>query len=88
MKILFLSRWFPYPPDNGSKIRIFNLLKHLSTRHEVDLISFATETVTEEQSGVMRRYCRRVEVVPYRPFQPGRFKAMLGFFSSQPRSVI
>ena len=25
MKILFLSFWFPYPPINGVKIRIYNL---------------------------------------------------------------
>jgi hypothetical protein len=27
MKILLLSTWFPYPPDNGSRIRAYNLLK-------------------------------------------------------------
>lgn len=88
MKILFLSRWFPYPPDNGSKIRIFNLLRYLSTRHEVDLISFATEAVTETQIAAMYRLCRRVEAIPYRSFQPDRLKALLGFFAVQPRSVI
>src|SRR5262249_10991661 len=88
MKTLFLARWFPYPPDNGSKIRIFNLLRHLSTRHEVDLISFASEPVTEEQIEEMRHYCRQIEVIPHRPFRPDRLKAWLGFFSAQPRSFI
>lgn len=88
MHILFLSRWFPYPPDNGSKIRVWNLIKSLSTRHEVDLISFASEAVSQEQLGAMRRYCQHVSVVPYRPFRPTRFKAILGFFSPLPRSVI
>lgn len=41
MKILFLSRWFPYPMNNGSKIRIYNLLRGLSRHHEVTLLSFA-----------------------------------------------
>lgn len=88
MKVLFLSRWYPYPPDNGSKIRIFNLLRHLSAQHQVDLISFATESVTEAQIVAMQHFCRRVEVIPYRPFRPGRLKALLGFFAAQPRSVI
>ncbi len=88
MKILFISRWFPYPPDNGSKIRAFNLIKNLALRHEVDLISFTSETLTGEALEAMRRYCRRVDAVRYRPFQPDRLKALLGFFSRRPRSVV
>lgn len=38
MKILFLSRWFPYPTNNGSKIRIYNLLRGLSQLHDVTLL--------------------------------------------------
>lgn len=34
MRILFLSRRFPYPPDNGSKIRVVNLSKGDSTRFD------------------------------------------------------
>ncbi len=88
MHILFLSRWFPYPPDNGSRIRIFNLLKHLSARHTIDLISFTGEPPAEEQLAVLRSLCRSVAVIRYRPFQPRRWKALLGFFSPRPRSVI
>jgi glycosyltransferase involved in cell wall biosynthesis len=88
MKILLISRWFPYPPDNGSKIRVFNLIKSLSLYHQIHLISFASEAVGEEQLETLRRYCRRIDVVRYRPFQPNRWKALLGFFSLQPRSVV
>ncbi len=88
MKILFISRWYPFPPDNGSKIRIFNLLKYLSACHEVDLISFVSETVTNEQMVAMNGYFNRVNTIPYRSFQPGRLKALAGFFSPKPRSVI
>jgi glycosyltransferase involved in cell wall biosynthesis len=88
MHVLFLSRWFPYPPDNGSRIRIFNLMKRLSTRHQVDLISFASDPVAGEQLKALSHYCQRVEVVRYRPFNPGRLIALMGFFSRQPRSVI
>jgi len=88
MRVLFLSRWFPYPPDNGSRIRVFSLLKHLSARHTVDLISFTGEPLTDEQLQAMRAYCRNVAAVPYRSFQPRRWKALLGFFSPRPRSVI
>jgi len=88
MRILYLSRWFPYPTDNGSRLRIFNLLKHLSSRYTVDLISFASEPVSDEALTMMRRYCERVDVVRYRPFQSTRWTALAGYFSARPRSVI
>ena len=40
MKILLLSTWFPYPPNQGSKIRAYYLLKSLAERHEVALVTF------------------------------------------------
>jgi glycosyltransferase involved in cell wall biosynthesis len=88
MKILFISRWYPYPPDNGSKIRIFNLITLLSLRHQIYLVSFASEMVREDQLAALRPYCQQIDIVRYRSFQPNRTKALLGFFSSRPRSVI
>ncbi len=88
MKALFLSFWYPYPPDNGSKIRILNLIKQLSACCEIDLFSFAPESVEPERLAAMRRYCRRIEVVPCRPFHPRGLKALFGFASMKPRSVV
>ncbi len=88
MEILFLSRWFPYPPDNGSRLRIYHLLKHLSARFAVDLVTFATEPVEEAQRSSLLEFCRSVTVLPYRPFQPSGFKAITGFFYRWPRSVL
>lgn len=88
MKILFISRWFPYPPDNGSKIRVFNLIKQLAPWHQVDLISFASEKIQPEHLDFMLRFCRQIETIPYCPFRPGSWKAISGLFSHQPRSVV
>ena len=40
MKILFVSAVLPYPLHSGGQIRIYNLLKRLSTKHEIHLFSF------------------------------------------------
>lgn len=88
MRILFLSRWFPYPADNGSRIRIYNLLRALASRHTVDLISFAYEPVAEERLAAMHTICQQVDVVLFRDFQPSSWKALLGFFELRPRSVV
>lgn len=39
MKVLVLSHRFPFPPDHGSRIRSYHLLRHLARRHEVSLVS-------------------------------------------------
>ncbi len=44
MRILFLSTWFPYPPDNGSKIRAYYLLRALAVQHEVAAVAFRPPT--------------------------------------------
>lgn len=89
MRILFISRWFPYPPDNGSRIRVYNLLKSLSARHCLHLISF-----TDDMHGALnavqhlRGWVEQIELVPYRPFQPRRKEALAGFLSPYPRSMV
>jgi glycosyltransferase involved in cell wall biosynthesis len=88
MRILFISGWFPYPPDNGSRIRVFNLIKQLSRRHEIDLFSFAQGPVSEERLAKIESYCRSTHVVQYREFSPNRPKALLGFFCPRPRAII
>jgi glycosyltransferase involved in cell wall biosynthesis len=88
MKILFLSRWYPFPADNGSRIRIYHLLKSLSTRHEISLISFTSETVSACRVEAMRQFCSRAENIPYRTFRPRSLKAIGAILSPKPRSVV
>lgn len=90
MKILFLSRWFPYPPTNGSKIRILNILRQLASAHDVTLLTFgeSTDQIDAVTVRALEAYCSRIRVVPYRRFQPASRKARLGFFSPQPRSLV
>jgi polysaccharide biosynthesis protein PslH len=40
MQVLIISPYFPYPLTNGSSIRLFYLLKSLSTKYEIDIVSF------------------------------------------------
>ena len=65
MKLLFLSPWFPYPPDNGSRIRVYNLLRSLARKYEVTLAAFSPEE--PDLSGL--DFCSRVEVVRRTPFR-------------------
>ena len=84
MKILFLSAWFPCPADNGSKLRINNLLRGLSSEHEVSLISFADDPQSADVGG-LQDICRTIRVIPTRVYNPQSKQALLGFFARKPR---
>lgn len=89
MHILFLSWWWPYPASNGSKIRIYHLLRGLAARHQVTLLSFAeADEASADQVAHMREFCAHVEVIPKPTYHPGALKATLGFLSRWPRSLV
>ncbi len=89
MRILFLSRWFPYPPDNGSRIRIFNILKQLAAHHDVTLLSFGEPATVDEASAfALRQFCSDVRMIHYRAFRPSSTAALLGLVSTRPRSLV
>jgi glycosyltransferase involved in cell wall biosynthesis len=88
MKILFLSRWFPYPINNGSKLRIYHLLRGLAQQHDVTLLSFADQPHVNPDSPEIRALCSDVHVIPWREFDPHSLRAHFGFLSLMPRSVV
>lgn len=87
--VLFISWWWPYPASNGSKIRIYNLLRHLSQHYRVTLLSFAeADEATPEQIAHLRTFCQHVEQVAKPEYHPGALKATLGYMSPWPRSLV
>ena len=88
MKLLFISTWFPYPPDNGSRIRAYNLIKALSRKHEVHLVSLLQEDSDPANASELDDICRVVSLHPARWFKPGTLKSLAGFLSTKPRSYL
>lgn len=43
MKILFITTTFPYPPNDGERVRSYNLLRQLSKRNKITLLAFFDE---------------------------------------------
>ena len=88
MRILVLSTWFPYPPDNGAKIRIYHLLRELAKRHHITLLTFMPTAAERCYIPALQAFCTDVQVLQRDPFQRDRLKALMGFFSPRPRSVV
>jgi len=88
VRILYLSRWMPYPANNGSRLRIYNTLRYLATRHDVHLVTFADREPQPEDLAHLESICASVVTTPWREYEPMRVGALMGLFSRQPRSLV
>lgn len=86
-RLLFLSRWLPYPPQNGSQLRIFNLLRALAEYHEVTLVSFTEAAPPTEAEARLRTLCREVRLVPWQRYDATGWPARRALFTTTPRSL-
>lgn len=87
MRVLFLSAWYPYPPDNGSKIRIFNLLRQLSMHHEITLLSFVDPEDQPGRESPLRSVCQQVQTFPRPLLTAGSLRSLVGHINLTPRHL-
>jgi glycosyltransferase involved in cell wall biosynthesis len=66
VQILFLTQVLPYPLDAGPKVRAYHMLRHLSARHEVTLVSFVRGDDTPAAVEHLRGICAAVHTAPIR----------------------
>jgi glycosyltransferase involved in cell wall biosynthesis len=63
-KILMLTPQLPYPPQQGTSLRNYNILRGLLINHEVDLLTFGpSDSTTLAHSNLAG--CNELSVVPY-----------------------
>ena len=86
MRLLFLTSRFPYPPDRGDRLTVLNLLRALSARHRVTLISFTDGREPAEARAQVAQHCERIETVRLSPLRSWA-QAWLGLPSSLPSQV-
>ncbi len=80
MNILFLTPGLPYPPCDGDKLRSFNLLKRLSKKNKIFLVSMI-KPGEERFKKDLEKYCAAVVLVPVTKNQIF-FRALNGLFSN------
>jgi polysaccharide biosynthesis protein PslH len=89
MRLIFVSWWWPYPANNGSKIRIYNLLRQLASVHEITLLSFAEpDEATPDDIARMKTFCHHLEAFPKPHAHPGKIESLQGYLAPWPRSMV
>jgi polysaccharide biosynthesis protein PslH len=87
MRLLAISSWWPEPANNGSRMRIANLLRILAEQHEIYLIALNQEPVIAEQIARMRTLCASVDVIQQRFYTSRRSDLLTSLFHQEPASV-
>lgn len=62
MKILYVCHRFPFPPKRGGKIRPFNMIRHLSARHEVHVASIARSAEEAQEGEGLAAHCAGYDI--------------------------
>ena len=70
MKILFLSPTVPFPLTDGGRIRVFNLLKQITQKSEVTLLTLETQSTDAEGVAELQQLGIQVHLVPNAPTLP------------------
>lgn len=92
MRILYLCHRFPYPPRRGGKIRPFNMIRHLSERHEVTVCSLVRSDEEAAEAAGIASHCARffahrvhdsVQTLRMIARLPGPVPSSFGFFHSE-----
>lgn len=83
MKILCVSSRFPYPLIKGDKLKVYQLIKHLSKRHSIYLVTFVESKDELKYLSSVAQFTKRIV-----PIQLSRTKSYLqcvkGLFSPLP----
>jgi polysaccharide biosynthesis protein PslH len=66
MRILMISSFLPFPLTSGGHVRLYNLIKNLSARHQITLICEKRDSQTKEDILEVEKICEKVITVKRR----------------------
>src|SRR5690349_18151574 len=66
MRILMVSSYLPYPLHSGGQVRLYNLIKELSDKHEITLVCEKRLHQTQEDIHALEKICKQVITVERR----------------------
>jgi len=69
MRILVLTHRLPYAPNRGDRLRVYHMLRHLSERADVELVSLVHDADEAAHVDEMRTLVPRVTALPVAPWR-------------------
>ncbi|MBN1230783.1 MAG: glycosyltransferase [Anaerolineales bacterium] len=64
MKILFLTKYLPYPTNYGYAMRVYNLILQAAGKHEVSLVSMHNGIIDDQVREHLSGVCKRLAIIP------------------------
>lgn len=64
MNILVVSSYVPYPLHSGGQVRLFNLIRELSERHDFTLIAEKRSKQVVDDLSELEKICKKIIIVP------------------------
>ena len=86
MRIFYICRRVPFPPDRGDKIAAFNAIRHLSAGHEVHVFCLGDGVQDLANISGLQAYAKSVTAAPVDEFTI-KLRALEALFTGQPLSV-
>lgn len=87
MHVLIVSNSLPFPPHDGSRVILFNLLKHLSSSITVDLLTLLDPNHSYNDIQNIAPFCNTLTTLPAQ--SPAPFSKKIAFnLSSKPYNVV
>jgi sugar transferase (PEP-CTERM/EpsH1 system associated) len=86
MRIFYICRRVPFPPDRGDKIAAFNEIRHLAARHEVHVFCLGDGVRDLANISGLQNYAKSVTTAPVDEFTI-KLRALAALFTGQALSV-
>ncbi len=86
MRIFYICRRVPFPPDRGDKIAAFNQIRHLAAQHEVHVFCLGDGVQDLANISGLQAYAKTVTAAPVDEFTI-KLRALAALVTGQPLSV-
>jgi sugar transferase (PEP-CTERM/EpsH1 system associated) len=86
MRIFYICRRVPFPPDRGDKIAAFNAIRHLAARHEMHVFCLGDGVQDLANISGLQAYAKSVSAAPVDEFTI-KLRALAALVTGQPLSV-
>lgn len=83
VKLAILASRFPYPLDQGDRLRLYHQIRYLSEKFDIYLICTTHEKVCADNECELQRFCKKIYIIPIGFFR-SITSVLFFYFSGKP----